>query len=162
MQDGAPLVEHSIAKNNARLQPLIGEWRLAMVMPGEPRPDPLPDVGARATFEWMGDKAFVLQRWSVPIPEAPKGLAILGWDEGRQTFLQHYFDDRGVARVYEMAFDGGVWRLERTRLDFAPFAFSQRFVGTLSADGSRIDGTWEIAEDHHSWKHDFDLIYCRV
>ena len=156
------MVEHSIAKNNARLQPLIGEWRLAMVMPGEPRPDPLPDVGARVTFEWMGDKAFVLQRWSVPIPEAPNGLAILGWDEGRQTFLQHYFDDRGVARVYEMAFDGGVWRLERTRLDFAPFAFSQRFAGTLTADGSRIDGTWEIAEDHHSWKNDFDLIYCRV
>lgn len=156
------MVEHSIAKNNARLQPLIGEWSLVMVAPGDPRPDPLPDVGARATFEWMGDKAFVLQRWSVPIPEAPNGLAILGWDEGRQTFLQHYFDERGVARVYEMAFEGGVWRLERTRLDFSPFAFSQRFVGTLSADGSRIDGTWEIAEDHHSWKKDFDLIYCRV
>ena len=107
------VVEHSIVKHNALLQPLIGEWSLAMVMPGEPRPEPLPDIGARATFEWMGDKAFVLERWSVPIPEAPNGLAILGWDEGRQTFLQHYFDERGVARVYEMAFDGGVWRLER-------------------------------------------------
>ena len=107
------VVEHSIVKHNALLQPLIGEWSLAMVMPGESRPGALPDIGARATFEWMGDKAFVLQRWSVPIPEAPNGLAILGWDEGRQTFLQHYFDERGVARVYEMAFDGGVWRLER-------------------------------------------------
>ena len=98
----------------------------------------------------------------MPIPEAPDGLAILGWDEGRATFLQHYFDERGVARVYEMAFDGGVWRLERNRLDFSPFAFSQRFTGTLSADGSRIDGTWEIAEDHQTWKKDFDLIYRRV
>ena len=156
------VVLHSIVNHNALLQPLIGEWSLAMVMPGESRPGALPDIGARATFEWMGDKAFVLQRWSVPIPEAPNGLAILGWDEGRQTFLQHYFDERGVARVYEMAFDGGVWRLERCRLDFSPFAFSQRFNGTLSADGSRIDGTWEIAEDHQTWKKDFDLIYRRV
>ena len=156
------VAEHSIVKHNALLQPLIGEWSLAMIMPGEPRPEPLPDIGARATFEWMGDKAFVLERWTVPIPEAPNGLAILGWDEGRQTFLQHYFDERGVARVYEMAFDNGVWRLERCRLDFSPFAFSQRFIGTLSADGSCIDGTWEIAEDHQTWKKDFDLIYRRV
>jgi len=30
----APMVEHSIGKQNARLQPLIGEWSVAMVMPG--------------------------------------------------------------------------------------------------------------------------------
>jgi hypothetical protein len=158
----APMVEHSIGKQNARLQPLIGEWSVAMVMPGEAAPEPLPDIGARVTFEWIGAKALVLQRWTVPTPDAPNGLALLGWDEGRQTFLQHYFDDRGVARVYEMAFDTGIWRLERTRLDFSPFAFSQRFIGTFSADGSRIDGTWEVAEDHQNWKRDFDLIYLRV
>jgi hypothetical protein len=84
---------------NERLAPLIGEWSLAVVMPGEPRPEQLPDIGARATFEWLGDKAFVLERWTIPIPEAPDGLAVLGWDAGRRTFLQHYFDTRGVARV---------------------------------------------------------------
>jgi hypothetical protein len=29
------------------------------------------------------------------------------------TLVQHYFDSRGVARVYDMAFDDGVWMLER-------------------------------------------------
>jgi hypothetical protein len=33
-----------------------------------------------------GEKAFVLERWRVPIPEAPDGLAALVWDEGRDTF----------------------------------------------------------------------------
>jgi hypothetical protein len=40
-------------QNNA-LEPLIGEWSLAMVMPGQPRSDPLPDVRARVAFEWLG------------------------------------------------------------------------------------------------------------
>jgi hypothetical protein len=147
---------------NERLGPLVGEWRLAMVMPGQETPGELPDVGARVTFEWMGEKAFVLERWTIPIPEAPDGLAIIGWDDGRGTFLQHYFDTRGVARVYEMGFDDRVWKLERTKADFSPFDFSQRFTGTLSDDGQQIEGTWEIAHDHKAWEKDFDLIYMRV
>jgi hypothetical protein len=148
-------------EQNARLQPLVGEWSLTMVMPGDDTPDELPDVGARVIFEWMGDRAFLLERWTIPIPEAPDGLAIIGWDEGRDTFLQHYFDERGVARIYEMSFDDGVWTLERTKGDFSAFDFSQRFTGTLTDDGMRINGTWEIAEDHATWAKDFDLVYRR-
>jgi hypothetical protein len=147
---------------NERLEPFVGEWSLALVLPGEEVPDRLPDVGARVTFEWLGERAFLLQRWTVPIPQAPDGLALIGWDEGRGAFLQHYFDDRGVARVYEMSFDGGVWTLHRTQPDFSPFEFSQRFTGRLADDGRRIDGTWEIAHDHTTWEKDFDLIYSRV
>ena len=156
------MVDAFVTKQNELLAPLIGEWSMAMVMPGQAVPEKLPDIGARVTFEWMGEKAFVLQRWRVPIPDAPDGLAVLGWDEDRGTFLQHYFDERGVARVYEMRFEGSVWKMERTRPDFSPFEFSQRFTGTFSHDGSRIDGTWEIAEDHKTWRKDFDLIYSRV
>ena len=147
------------SERNEQLAPLIGEWSMAMIMPGQEEP---PDIGARVTFEWMGDKAFVLERWTVPIPEAPDGLALIGWDEGRGTFLQHYFDERGVARVYEMGFAGGVWTLERTKPDFSAFDFSQRFTGTFSDDGNRIEGTYEIAHDHRTWEKDFDGIYTRV
>jgi hypothetical protein len=135
---------------------------MAVVMAGEKRPEELPDIGARATFLWMGEKTFVLQRWRVPVPEAPDGLAVIGWDGGRGTLLQHYFDDRGVARVYEMSIAGGVWRLQRTKPDFSPFEFSQRFTGKLTENGKRIDGTWEIARDHETWAKDFDLIYTRL
>jgi hypothetical protein len=150
------------AKENERLAPLIGEWSMAIVMPGEERPAVLPDVGARVTFEWMGDKAFVIERWTVPIPEAPDGIAAIGWDAGRGSFLQHYFDERGVARIYEMSLADGVWKAERTKPDFSPFEFSQRYVGTLTADGKLIEGTWEIAQDHKNWVKDFDLYYTRV
>src|SRR5688572_23781197 len=105
---------------NERLQPLVGEWSLALAMPGQEVHGTPPDVGARVRFEWMGSGGFLVQRWTVPIPEAPDGLAVIGWDEGRGTYLQHYFDERGVARVYTMTFDDGVWTLERTRHDFSP------------------------------------------
>jgi hypothetical protein len=61
------------------------------------------------TFEWRADKAFLVERWTVPIPEAPDGLALIGWDASRASFLQHYFDDRGVARVYQMRVDNGAY-----------------------------------------------------
>lgn len=143
---------------NEALEPLVGEWRIEMLLPGVE----LPDVDARVTFEWRGDKAFVLERWTVPVPEAPDGLAVIRWDEGRGTFLQHYFDERGVARVYEMTLGEGVWTLERTKPDFSDFAFSQRFTGRFSEDGDRIDGTFEIAHDHETWEKDFDIVYLRV
>jgi hypothetical protein len=144
------------------LESLIGEWSMAMVLPGRQTPEELPGAGARVTFEWMGEKAFLVQRWTVPVPEAPDGFAVIGWDEGRGTFLQHYFDDRGVARVYEMSLQGGRWTLQRTRQDFSPFEFSQRFTGRCTDDGKRIEGTWEIAHDHQTWEKDFDLIYTRL
>jgi hypothetical protein len=153
------------AEQNEQLEPLIGEWTMEMVLSeqeNEKAPEALPDVKAELSFEWMGKKAWVLQRWSVPIPEAPDGLSLMGWDESRGTFLQHYFDDRGVARVYEMSLGDGVWVLERTKPDFSPFDFSQRFTGTFSDDGRRIDGTFEISHDHKTWEKDFDVRYERV
>jgi hypothetical protein len=143
---------------NEALVPLIGEWKMEMLLSGHD----LPDVDVRVTFEWVGERAFVLQRWSVPIPEAPDGLAVIRWDEARGTFLQHYFDARGVARVYEMTLADGLWTLERAKPDYSDFAFSQRFVGRFTEDGNRIDCTFEIAHDHATWEKDFDAVYTRV
>jgi hypothetical protein len=42
---------------------------------------------------------FVVQRWEVPVPEAPDGLAAIGFDERRQTYLQHYFDSRAASHA---------------------------------------------------------------
>lgn len=122
---------------------------------------PPSDARGRVWFEWMAGERFLIERWETPVSEAPDGIAIIGYDEGRETLLQHYFDSRGVARVYEMTLAGGVWTLERTKPDFSPLSFPQRFVGRFSDDGMRIDGRWEIAHDGTTWEHDFELIYTR-
>lgn len=139
------------------LQPFIGEWTLRATFPGQPPVD-----GGRVVFEWMAGERFLIERWEVPVPEAPDGLAIIGYDEGRGTYLQHYFDSRGVARVYAMSIEDGVWKLWRDTADFSPLDFAQRFTGTFSEDGASIVGHWEIAKDGVTWEHDFDLTYGRV
>ena len=72
-------------------------------------------------FEWMTGEQFLIEL-EVPVPEAPDGLAIIGFDEGRGTFLQHYFDSRGIARVYAMSLEDGVWTLWRDAPDFSPWS----------------------------------------
>ncbi len=63
-------------KGNAleALTPLLGEWRLMAVF----KDTPPADVGARVSFEWLPGERFLIQRWEVPVPEAPDGIAIIG------------------------------------------------------------------------------------
>ena len=141
------------------LAPFLGEWKLLAGFDGtEPA-----DIGARVSFEWLAGERFLIERWEVPIPEAPDGIAIIGGDPDRQDdYLQHYFDSRGVARVYRMRFGDGVWSLLRDTPDHSPLDFSQRFTGTFDDDGTTITGRWEICHDGATWERDFDLTYVRA
>ena len=141
------------------LAPLIGDWKLLAVFKNVPPAD----IGARASFEWLPGKRFLIQRWEVPVPEAPDGIAIIGADpESEGSYLQHYFDTRGVARVYKMSFKDGTWKLWRSTADFSPLDFSQRYTGTFSPDGQAITGAWEICHDGKTWEHDFDLTFIKA
>ena len=140
-----------------RLQPLVGEWRIEA--PALPLP-PTDTDGARVTFEWTLGGAFLLQRSSVPVPEAPDGLSVIGTHAG-DGYTQHHFDSRGIARVYAMTFDGREWTLERHESDFTPLPFHQRWVGTFS-DGDTIRGRWEASDDGREWELDFELEYHRL
>ncbi len=114
------------------------------------------------SFEWTLDGAFLLQRASVPVPEAPDLLAVVGPAADGDGYTQHYFDSRGIARVYAMTFDGREWTLERHAPDFSPLPFHQRWRATLTADGDTIDGRWETSPDGRDWELDFELAYRRV
>jgi hypothetical protein len=129
------------------LDALVGEWVLG---------DPAAPVG-RTSFSWLEGGFFMVQRWTVDIPGAPDGIAILGEDATTGGLVQHYYDSRGVARVYQTSLEDGTWRLWRDGPDFW-----QRFSGTFSQDGTTISGAWEISPDGSSWEHDFDLVYTRV
>ena len=151
--------EHEQVARLRRLEPLVGEWRIEA--PGFSLPAGVDD-SARMSFEWTLDGAFLLQRASVPVPEAPDLLAVIGPDAAGDGYTQHYFDSRGIARVYAMTFDGREWTLERHAPDFSPLPFHQRWIATLSADGDAIDGRWETSPDGGDWKLDFELAYRRV
>jgi hypothetical protein len=144
-------------ERSALLEPFVGDWTLRIAFPGAS-----PVAEGRVTFEWMKGKQFLVERWEVPVPQAPDGIAVIGFDADRGALLQHDFDSRGVARVYTMSLENGIWQLWRTEPDFSPLDFAQRYTGRFCDDGATIAGTWEIAHDGVTWEKDFDLSYIRV
>lgn len=144
---------------SAALARFVGEWKILAKFGNEPPAD----IGAWVRFEWLPGERFLIERWEVPLPDAPDGIAIIGADPNREgAYLQHYFDSRGVVRVYKMSVEDGVWRLWRDEPDFSALDFAQRFTGTFSADGNTIAGRWEICHDGKTWEHDFELTYARA
>ena len=140
-----------------RLGPFVGEWNMesSLAAPGS--------IRARTVFEWALGGQFLVQRAEVEHPDVHDGLSVIAFDPHTQGFTQHYFDSRGVVRVYSMTFDGGVWTLQRDSPDFTPLDFAQRFVGEFSEDGASIRGRWETrSPDRSTWEKDFDLTYVKV
>jgi hypothetical protein len=68
----------------------------------------------------------------------------------------HYFDQRGVNRVYAASLDQHTWRYWR---DASAPDFSQRFTGTFSDDGNTITGRGELSKDGTTWEADLALDY---
>jgi hypothetical protein len=141
----------------SQLDAFVGEWSVEALFPDA---EPTGPVG-RSVFEWVLGGQFLVWRSEAPDP-APDGISIIGLDSDSGQFTQHYFDSRGIARVYAMSFAGGVWKLSRDSADFSPLPFLQRFTGTFGDDGRRIKGRWETSKDGSSWETDFDLTYRKV
>jgi hypothetical protein len=160
-EGGAAMSNQTHTPTVADLAPLIGTWRMDVEFP-DGRQGPPRDMGARTVFEYGPGSQFLIQRWQVPHPEAPDGIAIITTDSARGAFLQHYFDSRGVVRLYEMAFADRIWTLERAKPDFSPLDFFQRWEAKLSAEGQTIRGRWLDRTANEGWSHDFALTYTRV
>jgi hypothetical protein len=141
-----------------RLVPFLGEWSVEASFPGG---GPTGASG-RVVFEWALGGQFLLERVEIAHPDAPDGLCVIGVDSDGDSYTQHYFDSRGIARLYAMTLRDGVWTLTREAPDFTPLDFSQRFTGTFAADGATIDGRWETARDGAGFELDFELRYTRL
>jgi hypothetical protein len=130
---------------------LVGEWEIEAIHPAVR--DTV--VSGSASFEWLEGEEFMIQRSSAEHPDFPDAIWIIGVTDDRLTM--HYFDSRGVFRVYEASFEGGVLRIWRE----AP-GFSQRFEGPLNDDGRTIDGLWKLSTDDSTWNDDLKTTYRRV
>ena len=67
-----------------------------------------------------------------------------------------YTDERGVARIYQMSLEGGIWKMWRDSPDF-----SQRMTGTFSDDGNTITWKGEMSRDGAAWEGDLNVTYTR-
>jgi hypothetical protein len=129
------------------LDVLVGEWTQLVSGHGDPT--------GTMSFEWSLGERYLLQRSLLP-PPFPESFGVIEYDEADDAFRQHYFDSRGVTRVYRMALTGSAWTLRRTEADFSELGFAQRFTGKISDDGRSIEGRWEQSHDGgRTWEHDF-------
>jgi hypothetical protein len=145
-------------KQNSALKRLgifIGEWNLEITSMSF-HLDPSAIERGRSSFDWLEGGAFLIQHSDIAAPDFPPSTAIIAPDDAAETYGMHYFDSRGVSRIYRMTFSGEIWTLWR---DFP--GFSQRFHGTFSEDHNVITARWEKSSNGSKWEHDFNITYKR-
>ena len=137
------------------LEALVGEWSTTMTHPAFPA-----EVSGSSTFEWLSGRQYLIGRSVTDHPDFPDGLTVTGADADaeEETLASHYFDSRGVERIYRSSrIEDRVWKMWRDDPEF-----TQRFTGTLSEDGNTISGQWEaLSSDGSTWEPDLQITYRR-
>jgi hypothetical protein len=129
---------------------LVGRWDTQgshPLLPGD-------DISGWATFEWLDGHQFLIWRSHYDHPQVPDAIAVIGWIEDQ--LLMHYFDHRGVHRIYEVAVEGHQWRYWR---DDA--GFQQSVIARFDADGDTMTGHGRMNRDDAGWEDDLALMYRR-
>lgn len=150
------------------LNRLVGTWTTEATHPAYPGVV----VHGIAHIEWLEGEQFLIHRASSEHPDFPDSISIIGVTErdrvddapgtgssaaGESRLSMHYFDSRGVFRIYGATVDDRAWRLWRD----AP-GFSQRFVGTFADGGDTIVGSWQLRPDDIHWDDDLQITYRRT
>jgi hypothetical protein len=136
-----------------RLEILEGTWDIEIVFP-HPGAD---KIHGKTVFEWMEGGLFLIQKTTVHAPNTPGSLIIIGFDTDKSLYKMHYFDSRGIDRIYYMTLNKGIWKQWRNDSEF-----SQRFTGKFNDTENTIQSVWEKSIDGGVWEHDFNLTFKRI
>jgi hypothetical protein len=153
------------------LNRLVGTWTTEGTHPAVPGVV----VHGTTTMEWFEGARFLVSRSQVDHPQFPDAISLIGHmgqdrvegggerkgdtaspDSYDGPLRMHYFDSRGVFRVFEVSIDDEAWRFWRD----AP-GFSQQFTGTFTDGGNTIVGQSLLRRDDVHWADDLRMIYRR-
>jgi hypothetical protein len=134
-----------------QLDVLVGQWTVEASFEGTP--------AGTASIEWELDHHFLVWRVTIPEPNFPDSISVISVNSDGETYTQHYFDARDIARIY---MEAARWSLLRDESDFTPLEFSQRFTATIAPGGETITGAWESPGPDGGWRKDFDLVYRKI
>jgi hypothetical protein len=126
------------------LDRLLGTWDFTMQHSELPEP-----VMGRHRYERVLDGAFVQLQWTYDHPDFPDAIALLSEDR------YHYFDVRGITRVFDFDIGDDGWSIVRLDPEFSQRT-TARFQGldVMDCTGERSDDTGA------SWQPDFTMT-CR-
>jgi hypothetical protein len=127
-------------------------------------------VHGTVVVEWLEGEQFLLHRARTDHAEFPDALSVIGTDDrdraddaapardhGDPRLSMHYFDSRGVFRLYQASVDEQTWKFWRD----SP-GFSQRFTGTFTEGGDTIVGISQLRKDDDRWNDDLQITYRRA
>lgn len=138
------------------LERFVGSWSTAATHPAFPGVV----VTGAVDVEWLEGGRFLVSRSRCEHPDFPDAISIIGRSDGDRAgddggpLRLHYFDSRGVARVYDVDLDDGVFRYARAG------NFPQRFEGHFVDDDTLV-GVSELPDDSGQWRDDLAITYVR-
>jgi len=103
--------------------------------------------------QWLEGERFLIFRAHNDHPDFPDSISILGETNGLQW---HYFDSRGVHRIYELRVTDDGWEIARD----AP-EFSQRLRVTFEDGDNTMAGLAKMSFDDEAWQDDLQITYRR-
>ena len=128
------------------LDQLLGTWEFSMHHSAMSEP-----VTGQQRYERVLNGAFVLKHWTYDHPDFPDAMALMSEDQ------YHYFDVRGIVRVFDLEVDKGGWSMVRLDEDF-----SQRFTARFRGPNV-MDTTGELSHDAGvTWQPDFTMTLQRI
>jgi hypothetical protein len=128
------------------LDRLLGTWEVTMH-----HSDMSELVTGRQRYERVLDGAFMLQHWTYDHPDFPDAMALLS--ENRY----HYFDVRGITRVFELEVDDAGWSMIHLDEDLSQRQ-TARFRGP-NVIGSTGERSYDAGV---TWQPDYTMTYQRL
>jgi hypothetical protein len=128
------------------LDRLLGTWDFTVHHAAMAEP-----VTGRQRYERALEGAYVLLTWTYDHPEFPDAMALLSPE------TMHYFDVRGITRVFHLRFDQAGWSMVNLDPEFSQ-RITARFTGPDAMD---MEG--EVSKDRGAtWQHDLTMRSTRV
>jgi hypothetical protein len=133
---------------------LVGVWTTEATHPAVPGTI----VTGTADVEWLEGERFLVFRAHNDHPDFPDSISILGDTDGLEW---HYFDSRGVHRIYELGVTDDAWVISRDAAGRDAQAFSQRLTVTFEDGDGVMEGRSKISFDDETWQDDLQITYRR-
>jgi hypothetical protein len=117
------------------------------------------NVSGTADVQWLEGERFLVFRAHNDHPDFPDSISIIGDTDGLRW---HYFDSRGVHRVYEFNVTDDGWEFARNVAARDASGFSQRLTVTFEDGDETMAGRSKISHDNETWQDDLEITYRRT
>ena len=140
---------------------LVGRWTTEATHRGLPGAI----IRGSSEIEWLEGERFLIYRSSYDHPDIPDSISIIGDTDGLRM---HYFDARGVHRIFKVTVTGEEWEMTMDRHSSAgSFAspdapFSQRITYTFEDEDRTMSGKAMLSYDNVKWDDDLEITYRRM